>query len=63
MYTSKLSTEAKARLKAKKKLYEDIKQNVESRPEEAAELLSAWVAEDLTREAAEDPIGASRLPA
>jgi flagellar M-ring protein FliF len=45
-YTSKLSGEAKARLKAKEKMYEETKQQVIGQPEEAAELLRAWLAED-----------------
>ncbi|MEP0548543.1 MAG: flagellar basal-body MS-ring/collar protein FliF [Rhodothermales bacterium] len=45
-YTSKLSGEAKARLKAKEKMYEETKQQVISQPEETAELLRAWLVQD-----------------
>ncbi|MDX1531734.1 MAG: flagellar M-ring protein FliF C-terminal domain-containing protein, partial [Rhodothermales bacterium] len=45
-YTSKLSDEAKARLQAKHQMYEETRQNVIQRPEEAAELLRSWLAED-----------------
>ena len=45
-YTSKLSGEAKARLKAKEKMYEETKQQVIGQPEETAELLRAWLVED-----------------
>lgn len=45
-YTSKLSPEAKARLKAKHQMYEETRQKAIHRPEEAAELLRSWLAED-----------------
>jgi flagellar M-ring protein FliF len=45
-YTSKLSGEAKARLKAKEKMYEETKQQVIGQPEETAELLRAWLVQD-----------------
>jgi flagellar M-ring protein FliF len=50
IYTSKLSPEAKARIKAKKKLYEEIQESVISRPEDAADLLGAWIAADRNKE-------------
>ncbi len=45
MYTSKLSAEAKARLKAKHQMYEELKDQADRNPEEAAELLRTWLHE------------------
>lgn len=45
-YTSKLSPEARARLKAKQHMYDEVKQQVLARPEDTAELLRAWLAEE-----------------
>lgn len=45
-YTSKLSTEAKARLKAKHLMFEEIKTEVIKQPDGTAELLRAWMHED-----------------
>ncbi|NNF59047.1 MAG: flagellar M-ring protein FliF [Rhodothermaceae bacterium] len=50
LYTSKLSAEAKARLNAKSKVYEEVTQSIVENPEEAAELLKTWIAEDLFKE-------------
>ncbi|MEM1042275.1 MAG: flagellar basal-body MS-ring/collar protein FliF [Bacteroidota bacterium] len=50
LYTSKLSDEAKARLSARSEIYEEVKQSILGQPEEAAELLKTWIAEDLFRE-------------
>lgn len=47
VYTSKLSPEARKRLKAKHLMYEEIKQQVSSRPEETAELVRSWLAADV----------------
>lgn len=47
IYTSKLSPEAKARIKAKHKLFEEIKEQIAQHPEDTAELLISWMAEDL----------------
>ncbi|WP_456427640.1 flagellar basal-body MS-ring/collar protein FliF [Rhodocaloribacter sp.] len=47
IYTSKLSAEAKARIKAKHKLFEEIKDQIAKHPEDTAELLISWMAEDL----------------
>ncbi len=47
IYTSKLSAEAKARIKAKHKLFEEIKEQISNNPEETAELLVSWMAKDL----------------
>lgn len=46
IYTSKLSAEAKARIKAKHKLFEEIKEQIAKHPEDTAELLISWMAED-----------------
>ncbi len=45
-YTSKLSPEAKAKLKAKQKMLEDMKQSIMSDPQEAADLIRSWLASD-----------------
>ncbi len=45
-YASKLSPEAKHRLNAQHMVYEDVKQSVTENPEDAAELLKSWIAED-----------------
>ena len=50
MYTSKLSAEAKARLKAKQQMLEEIKKQVLDHPEETADLLRSWIAEDMAEE-------------
>lgn len=47
VYTSKLSPEARKRLKAKHLMYEEIKQQVSARPEETAELVRSWMAADV----------------
>ena len=46
-YTSRLSPEAKARLKAKHLMFEEIKKEVNEKPENAAELLRGWISEDI----------------
>ncbi len=46
VYTSKLSTEAKARLKAKHGMFEEIKNQVVAQPEDTAELFRSWMADD-----------------
>lgn len=43
IYTSKLSAEAKARLKAKHQMYEELRKQILERPEESAELLKVWL--------------------
>lgn len=45
-YTSKLSPEAKARLKAKHLMYEEIKKAVNDNPDNTADLLRNWMMED-----------------
>lgn len=45
-YNSKLSPEAKARLKAKHLMFEEIKKQVGEQPEGTAELLRSWMSED-----------------
>lgn len=47
IYTSRLSTEAKARLKAKHLVFEEIKEHVNQRPNEAADLIRSWLADDV----------------
>lgn len=46
VYTSKLSAEAKARLVAKNKMYEEIQEQVMSNPEETADLIRSWLIDD-----------------
>ncbi|MEX0822369.1 MAG: flagellar basal-body MS-ring/collar protein FliF [Rhodothermales bacterium] len=45
-FTSKLSKEAKARLKAKHLMYEEIKEAVNDNPDNTADLLRNWMLED-----------------
>ena len=45
-YASKLTDEAKARLKAKHLMFEEIRKQVVERPEATAEVLRSWLAED-----------------
>ena len=45
-YASKLTDEAKARLKAKHLMFEEIRQQVLDRPETTADVLRSWLAED-----------------
>ena len=50
-YTSKLSPEARAKLKAKQAMLEDIKKQVLENPQRAANLLRSWItAEDIPEE-------------
>jgi flagellar M-ring protein FliF len=46
IYTSKLSPEARARLKAKHVMFEEIKTHVVANPEETADLFRSWMAQD-----------------
>lgn len=46
MYTSKLSEEAKARIEARSDMFEEIQDQVESHPEQTAELIRAWLVDD-----------------
>ena len=46
IYTSKLSAEAKARLKAKSDMFEEIKNQAEHSPGETAELIRSWIVND-----------------
>ena len=50
VYTSKLSPEAKAKLKAKQKMLEDMKKSIMSNPQEAADLIRNWLASDSIQE-------------
>ena len=45
-YASKLTDEAKARLKAKHLMFEEIRKQVVERPDATAEVLRSWLAED-----------------
>ncbi len=47
IYTSKLSPEAKARLKAKHRMFEEIQQHALEMPDEAADLIRSWLVEDI----------------
>lgn len=47
LYTSKLSPEAKARLKAKHEMFEEIQKHALEVPEEAADLIRSWLVEDV----------------
>lgn len=49
VYTSKLTPEARKRLKAKHLMYEEIKQQVTSEPENAVDVIRSWMAEDRPR--------------
>jgi flagellar M-ring protein FliF len=49
VYTSKLSPEAKARLKAKHVMFEEIKNQVLAHPEDTADLFRSWIAQDNSR--------------
>ncbi len=46
IYTSKLSPEAKAKLKAKQKMLEEMKTSIMADPQEAADLIRSWLASD-----------------
>lgn len=46
VYTRKLSPAARRRLQARHLMFDDVKQQVAERPEEAAHLVRAWMAED-----------------
>jgi flagellar M-ring protein FliF len=50
VYTSKLSAQAKARLKAKNQMYEEIQSQVVENPEETAELIRSWLVNDATKQ-------------
>ena len=50
-YTSKLTHEAKTRLKAKHLMFEEIRQQVLNRPETTADVLRSWLAEDAQKNA------------
>jgi hypothetical protein len=50
IYTSKLSPEAKARLKAKQKMLDQIRQGILNDPQESANLLRSWLAADSLKE-------------
>ena len=47
VYTSKLTPEARKRLKAKHLMFEEIKQQVLASPNETADLIRTWLIEDL----------------
>ncbi len=47
-YNSKLSSDAKARLKAKHLMFEEIKTQVSEQPDTTADTLRSWMAEDQT---------------
>ena len=49
-YTSKLSPEARAKLKAKQKMLEEIKQSIMADPQEAADLIRSWLIEDTVQD-------------
>ncbi|MEM8487687.1 MAG: flagellar basal-body MS-ring/collar protein FliF [Bacteroidota bacterium] len=53
-YTSKLSPEAKAKLKAKQKMLEEMKQSIMADPQEAADLIRSWLAADDIEEPEEE---------
>lgn len=46
-YTSKLSEEAKMRLKAKHQMFERVQQQVLTSPEEAVEVIKTWMSEEI----------------
>lgn len=49
VYASKLSPEARKRLKAKHLMYEEIKQQITTQPDDTIEVIRSWMAEDRTR--------------
>ncbi|HET6568462.1 MAG TPA: flagellar basal-body MS-ring/collar protein FliF [Rhodothermales bacterium] len=49
VYASKLSPEARKRLKAKHLMYEEIKQQITTKPDDTIEVIRSWMAEDRTR--------------
>lgn len=49
VYTSKLSPEARARLKAKHLMFEQIRGHVQNHPEESVNLIRGWFNEDAVR--------------
>ena len=51
IYSSKLSPEARVRLKAKQKMFEEVRDSVVERPADAAELLRSWIVTDAKVEA------------
>jgi flagellar M-ring protein FliF len=48
-YASKLTDEARARLKAKHLMFEEIKKQVLDRPETTADVFRSWMAEDVQK--------------
>ncbi|MFQ5571737.1 MAG: flagellar basal-body MS-ring/collar protein FliF [Rhodothermales bacterium] len=46
IYSSKLSAEARARLKAKHLMFDEIRKQVVGRPEDTADLIRSWLAQD-----------------
>lgn len=46
IYTSKLSAEARAKLKAKHRVFEEIRDQVQNTPDAAANLIHTWMVED-----------------
>lgn len=46
VFSSKLSAEAKARLKAKHLMFEEIKKQIDDKPTNTADLLRSWMVED-----------------
>jgi flagellar M-ring protein FliF len=63
MYTNKLSPEAKARLKAKHKMFEEIQQHAVDAPGEAADLIRSWLVEDVESGAVKLRVPAGGEPA
>ncbi len=61
VYSSKLSSEAKARLKENRVIYQKIKQTLEENPEESAAIIRSWLMEapgkQLEKELAHEPYG------
>ncbi len=53
-YTSKLSPEAKAKLKAKQKMLEEMKQSIMADPQDAADLLRSWLVSDSIEDLSEE---------
>ncbi len=55
-YTSKLSPETKARLKAKQLMLQNLKDQVMDNPKNAANLLRTWLSSDLVNENVKEPV-------
>ncbi|MEM1126010.1 MAG: flagellar basal-body MS-ring/collar protein FliF [Bacteroidota bacterium] len=63
LYTSKLSPEARARLKAKHQMFEDIQKQVLDRPEDAADMIRIWLSAAAASQEEDAPVNPQPVPA